>query len=96
MKSSSKAEVERNAKQIFTCIDTLIQSNYETRLSKNEQFILRCLLSGMNCSQIAILHRKIRVQRVEDIAAHLMKKISHCIEQTVNLDDFQFVMASYL
>jgi len=94
MNSQSKVKAFKNAKLIFARIDMLMQSNYETKLNKSEQFILRCLLSGMNCSQIAILHRKIKVKTVEDIAAHLMEKLSYCIQKTVNLDNFQFVMSS--
>ncbi len=96
MARSESAKANQNAKKLFTSISKLIEQNYGKRLNNDEQFILNCLISEMDCQNIATVHGKLKVERVQDIAVRLMEKLSNCLERDVSFDNFQSVIKEYL
>ncbi len=92
MSSLKNHLANQNAQKIFANINQLVLSKYSKNLTKDEQFILICLVSGMNSEEIATAHGQLKLDEVQTISASLIDILSQYLEENITLDNIEDIV----
>ncbi len=92
-RNSAKANYIKT--KILALLESLLEVNYNKKLTPDEHFILSCLLGEMDYEQIATVHGRTKPNRIETITDKLLEQLSDCLGETISVGNFGSVMEKH-